>query len=317
MDISMWRSILFILSLLILSAPVQSSAWAALEIDSLTLAGETGLRTDQFDWNIAGSFSGENPNIFSELVWDDLQIMHFGLRTELEISSPSKPWLKTQVRGEVGYGSIFSGSVQDSDYEGDNRTLEFSRTNNAADQGYVLDLSFGVGQKFSFLQEKLNLLPLLGYSYHRQHLKLLNGYQTIPAEGPFPGLNTRYEANWWGPWAGVELSWKANERLLFRGLTEYHLADFFADADWNLRNDFAHPLSFEHRSDGSGWIHELGLEVRLRERWRLSLAGIWQSWVTGAGTDLVFLADGTRQLTRLNQVHWSSTSIQLGLSFQY
>ena len=32
-----------------------------------------GYRTDDLDWNIAGDINGNNPNIISELTWDDLE----------------------------------------------------------------------------------------------------------------------------------------------------------------------------------------------------------------------------------------------------
>ena len=33
----------------------------------------TGYRADDLDWNIAGDINGNNPNVLSELTWDDVK----------------------------------------------------------------------------------------------------------------------------------------------------------------------------------------------------------------------------------------------------
>jgi hypothetical protein len=281
------------------------------------LSIDAGLRNDQLDWTIAGTSAGTDPNILSELTWDDLQIYQFRLHGEMDLVIEHTSWFRPSFRGQLSYGRIYSGWNQDSDYDGDNRTMEYSRSNNAADQGNVLDLSQGAGLRFSFLARSLELVPLVGYSLHLQQLTLLDGYQTIPADGPFAGLDSSYDTNWWGPWLGLELNWTANEHLSFSWLTEYHLVEYFAEANWNLRAEFAHPRSFEHHADGSGWLHEIGLKFQLPDQWSFNLSGTLQRWQTDSGYDLVFLADGSRQTTRLNRVNWDSVSIQAGLAYAF
>ncbi len=45
----------------------------------------------------------------------------------------------------AAYSWIFDGENQNSDYAGDDRMLEFSRSNNNSDEGNMLDASFGIG----------------------------------------------------------------------------------------------------------------------------------------------------------------------------
>lgn len=303
--------------LLILCGPGVCFAWPQLVPLQSGVRVDAGSRTDQLDWSIAGTSTGTNPDILSELTWDDLDIYQFRLHGALDLVVQGRPWFRPQLRAQLGYGRIHAGHNQDSDYDGDNRTLEYSRSNNAADRGNVLDLSVGVGQKYSLLNERLSLSPLLGYSYHAQRLQIMDGYQTIPADGPITGLNSSYDTEWWGPWLGLEMSWLTTERLTLRGLTEYHRADFAAEADWNLRADFAHPLSFEQRADGYGWVNEIGLVLFLRDQWSLDLSGTYQRWQTGSGYDRVFLANGTTQSTRLNRVNRKSISFQVGLHYAF
>ncbi|NIQ93167.1 MAG: TonB-dependent receptor, partial [Desulfuromonadales bacterium] len=88
-------------------------------------------------------FSGSTPNILSELTWDDLR--SFQLAAETEMVRSLRPRVSTVLMGRTSYGWIVSGENQDSDYAGDNRTLEWSRSNNDAGNGHVFDLEGGVG----------------------------------------------------------------------------------------------------------------------------------------------------------------------------
>ncbi len=97
-----------------------------------------GYRRDSFDWNIAGDLQGNNPNILSELKWEDLLIheIHMGVRVDLK-----KDFV---LKGSINYGVIVAGDNQDSDYAADNREMEFSRSNNDADKGIPWTVSWGL-----------------------------------------------------------------------------------------------------------------------------------------------------------------------------
>jgi hypothetical protein len=83
-------------------------------------------RVDHLDWNIAGNSAGSNPNVLSELTWEELEIYQITGGVRLSINDGF------YVRGSLGYGWILSGANQDSDFLGDDRTQEYSRTNNSA-----------------------------------------------------------------------------------------------------------------------------------------------------------------------------------------
>lgn len=270
-----------------------------------------GYRVDDIDWNIAGNIFGTNPNILSELTWKDLEIY------QIEAAGRIKIGRYLYMRTSLGYGWIFDGKNRDSDYLGNNRTLEFSRSNNNADDGEVFDASFGAGVQFEPGSGKFTVAPLGGISHHKQNLVMTDGYQTIPPYGPFPGLDSTYEAEWSGPWIGVDLSVDAIEKLRFRGRFEYHVAEYYAEADWNLRHDFAHPKSFEHEADGEGIIMSVGGTYRFDARWSVHLRGDYREWVAESGTDRTFFADGSVAVTRLNEVNWNSYAIMAGLLLNF
>ena len=282
-----------------------------------------GYRKDDFDWNIAGDTSGNNPNILSELTWSDLEIiqLEFGLARNF----PNRLVLK----GEIAYGFIFDGKNQDSDYLGDNRTLEFSRSNNSSDDGNTSDVSIGLGYSFPLLPQYLIATPLVGFSYHGQNLKITEGFQTIstppftPDLGPFPGLNSSYEAKWYGIWVGLELNARIYKRdgmslaHEFLGGIEYHRVDYDAEANWNLRTDLAHPKSFEHEADGTGIVFLVGWNYFLNPQWSLDFSFKYQEWQTDPGTARVFLAAGGDIVTRLNEVNWESGSLMVGVTCRF
>ena len=284
---------------------------------SVRLYAGGSFRTDEFDWNIAGNMDGNSPNILSELTWEDLGVY--------ELSMGFSSFIKKRVnfRGYMNYGRITSGKCQDSDYNSDDRRDEFSRSNNSADDGYTIDVSLGAGYMLPLFAETISIVPMIGLSYHRQHLTMSDGYQTIPPTGAFPGLDSSYEAQWRGPWVGLELQadietgWQALPVLFpFVGF-EFHWALYDAKADWNLREEFAHPLSFEHEAQGTGMRVMVGLGAALSERWALELGYTQQQWSAEDGTDRVFFSDGTYTETRLNAVNWNSRALGLFVRYQF
>ena len=194
----------FLLGSLLLSVFMMQSAHA---IDNWEyhLDLDAGLREDSADWNIAGNLAGTTPNVISELTWTNIRSRE--LRAGYRFIGDKKWFWK----GYFSKGWVYDGENQDSDYDGDNRTLEFSRSNNSADEGSVLDYSISFGAQFRFLKDAFRVTPLVGYSLHEQHFTMQEAQQTVatagrtPALGGFAGLDSTYNTEWSGPWAGLDL----------------------------------------------------------------------------------------------------------------
>lgn len=298
------------LSLLSAFACVNAHATESLPPPDTGVTVSTGIRVDNFKWNIAGDSSGGNPNILSELTWTDLEIFQLKLRGRAAIGN------RLYLRGVFDYGWIYGGDNQDSDFRGDDRTREFSRSNNKSDKGEVWDASAGIGfrNRLNLGAGTLDISPVAGYSYHRQNLWIINGVQTIPALGPFSGLNSSYSARWHGPWLGIDLDYNLN-RLAFYGSFEYHYANYKAEADWNLRSDFAHPKSFEHHANGRGLVGTLGADYAIGKNWAIDGSFDLQDWETSHGVDRTFFTSGVISDTQLNEVKWDSYAVMLGLKY--
>ena len=301
--------------LILLTLSIAMSVEAADLEGSLELSN--GYRLEDFDWNIAGNLSGTNPNIFSEVTWRDIEI--YQVRAGASATLNKAFYLRTSV----GYGWVFDGENQDSDYDGDDRTLEYSRSNNKGDDGDLWEASLGLGYPLRLFSDRLTFIPMVGFAYREQNLTMTEGTQTIATPGrslplgPIENLDSTYETRWMGPWLGFEMWLRASDRVTLLAALEYHWSDYHAEANWNLRPDLARPKSFEHDADAEGLILSLGAEYLLRAPWSINLTLNYQDWSTDAGTDHLFYANGTTTETRLNEVNWEAVSILLGMTYRF
>ena len=288
----------------------------------ISTALQLGYRADSLDWNIASDLTGQaTPNIVSELQWTNLQIPLVSWDIDVYLAD-------FYLRGNVAYGEIDSGNNQDSDYYGDNRTVEFSRSNNNAAGGEVADASIGFGYKFdtSDTSSKFRsyFMPMLGYSLHTQDMKMTDAVQTVesnvtPPLGPFPDLNSTYDAEWEGVWVGLifgEQNTKTDMEIELSLI--YHDVDYQAEADWNLRTDFAHPKSYEHMATGHGLSFSLDGRTPFRhsKRWFWAFGLDYGRWQTKAGLTTFYVSDGSTPQQQLNEVNWESSAINLGLELR-
>jgi hypothetical protein len=288
-----------------------------------TIDLSAGLRRDKLSWSIAGDSQGNNPNILSELIWSGLEIYQIKLSNHTVIED------RLYARFAVDYGTVTSGSNQDTDYLGDNRTEEFSRSVNSVDGNKVWDASIGMGPRFTFLQSAIAVCPLLGYAISKQDLNIVDGYQAFTAPpanmpvGPFAGLDSSYQTRWKGPWVGVDLLFSipcTKGLFSFVNITltgEYHWLDYDADANWNLRSEYAHPVSFSHDAKGHGFVGGVAILFATNNRWGITLGMNMTDMKTDPGVDRTYFADGTTTDTRLNPVHWQSWTVETGFSYQF
>lgn len=276
---------------------------------------DAGYRQDNIDWNIAAP-SG-TPNVLSELQWKNLDIVEFAVGSHLTL--PSR-WV---IDGRFAYGTIVDGQNQDSDYNGNNRTQEFSRSNNLADDGNTLDASLALGYRLPVIPSRKappywSITPKAGFSYHAQNLKMRRGVQTIPATGNFAGLNSGYDASWYGPWGGLSSEINIAERVFLTGSFEYHYAYYQGVGHWNLRTDFQHPNSFEHKAEGTGIIASLGGRVKLMRDLSLRFSVDYKNWKANQkGVDTTHFSNGTDGETKLNEVNWESLGTNIGLNYAF
>lgn len=294
---------------------------------------DLGLRTDYLRWNIADPTG--IPNILSELTWKNVDSQYLNAHATFKDGN-------FNLRGNYGYGRITQGYNQDSDYNGNNRTSEFSRSNNKSNGDHVSDAKLGIGIEFEGLKVPgFQIIPWVGLSRHQQNLKMTNGVQTIPALGPefLKDLNSSYDAQWNGPWAGFNAQLELARKIVIRASFEHHWTNYIGQGNWNLRECLAHPKSFTHNAKGNGIELDLSADVELHTNLILSFRMTYSSWLTDAGTSTVHLpadfytkrdSQGRPCLdevvpledqvfnfsTRLNEVKWQSRSYLIGINMR-
>lgn len=276
-------------------------------------------RRAQLDWNIAGTLAGTIPNILSELTWHDLEIAQVNGAVQVSLND------RIVLRGSAAYGVVANGKVQDSDYNGDNRSLEFLRSDSKG-EGRIADGSIGLGYHVRLNDRSAGhaaqVTPMVGYSRHIQYLKITDGKQIIPATGPIANLSSKYDADWSGPWLGVDLRLAATESTAVLIDVEYHWADFYAEANWNLRDDLSHPVSFRHDTQGFGFIASLALSHAVNRHWEVLARMESQNWRGDPGVDTLYTINATSKaleptVTRLNRVRWQSLSAGVAVTYRF
>ncbi len=273
-----------------------------------------GYRTDTLDWNISGY--NNSPNILSELEYEDIKIY----QTALNIKSVLNCFI---VNLYYNYGFITDGSGYDSDYFGDNRTELFSKSTSTIKNNSVEDFSIAAGYQFLITGSKFIITPVIGFSRHNQNISMTNGIQTVaavretPVERPFLGLDSTYESSWKSFWTGVGLSFIINKNITLSADYKYHFADYEAEADWNLRGDFNHPVSFIHSADATGNESSFKIEYSFLKNWLMAAEYKYHNWSTKHGIDTTFFSSGEQGSTKLNEVNWTSKSLNIIFGYKF
>jgi hypothetical protein len=299
-------------------AAALSGGFPALAESALRL--EAGYRTGDFDWSIGGDAS-DGPDVLSELSYADLKVLQF--RAEGDVTL----WRGLVARLGITYGKIFDGDGRDSDFAGDGRTFEWSRSVAEIDGDELIDGFFGLGYEFWPGKHRVaRIVPLVGVSYSEQNLRATDGRQTlsdgeiaarfeigVPPLGPFDGLDSSYQAEWLGPWVGVEAELPRGDRWGLSALAAYHWADYEAEGDWNLRDDFEHPKSFEQEANGTGLVANAAVHFKPSPAYRLYLRVDFEDWRADAGSERTYFSDGRQPVTRFNGANWQSFAISFGV----
>jgi hypothetical protein len=291
-----------------------------------TFSISLGTRWDDLDWSIAGANEyGQPINVRSELEWDNVQSYQLRLDNRTQIGG------FFYFRGYFDYATIKDGTIRDSDYNGNGRTEEYSRSISTSAGDQLWDLSGGIGYPFHLDRNGASYLlaPLFGLSLHKQNFRITEGYQVLtepggPELGELEGLNSSFEAKWLGPWLGLDLRCcmaAKHTRLVPMewGLSlEYHFQTRYrAKANWNLRDDFEHPVSFRQEADARGICLTGDWRISPWQRWDIQFIATLQTWETEDGTLRFFNADGTSDAVRLNEVQWTTHSLMAGLTYHF
>ncbi|MDR1064358.1 MAG: hypothetical protein LBL48_10610 [Azoarcus sp.] len=267
-----------------------------------------GYRRERLDFNIAGP--GGTPNVLSELKWE----------TEMAEFRLNGDWMAANgftVAGELAYASGFSGKVRDSDYVYSGRRGEFSRSYSKPHGSTESRATLGLGWRI-MPHSRIGVTPMAGYAYQEQDLRSRHGRQVVSdfgfgvPLGPIHGLDSHYRPRWHGPWLGLRLDAHLGKRFDLRFGLKQQWYRYRAEADWNLRSNFEHPVSFRHHGSSSGWQAEIGALWHLSAQSAITFTLDRSEQRLRNGTDRTFFSSGESTKTRLNGVNWDSWAGALG-----
>lgn len=277
------------------------------------------MGSGQLNWNI-GEIGG-TPNIVSELNYHIKRLWVSRVHTRISITQARLRGLFVDLSGQ--WGIIRQGQSIDRDWTQNDRQglFSLSQSDTTGDNIHQARIAMGITFAPVFW---FHLSPIAGYSVREQFIRVQNGMQIIAQspqnKGAFPApLNSTYHSKWLGPDMGVELDFMPHgirgQHFLFNA--RYHWTEYNATADWNLRPDFQHPVSFRHilnKSHGislsSSWIYPFTKHLSIN-------TAVYYQYFTGRnGRDELFYANGTQASSSLNNVTWEFTQIMMGISYQ-
>ncbi len=253
---------------------------------------------DDFKWSIAGNSQGQNPNILSEVSWQNLKGPALNLDIRLPVSS------KFALKASYGHFFIVNGRVNDTDYSEDNRTNPSFTADLESNKGYSRD--FQLGLSYGWQLNKIRLEPMLAYTLSQQ-LFYLQDNNT---------LNSSYKTNWYGLTAGFNAKHPLLKNLEFSHTFHYHQLKYRAVANWNLIENFAHPESFKHKANGYALSGTSKAVYLFHPRINPFAYFRFQWWNTGKGIDEVFYANGTQSYTQLQDVARKSAALGVGIHYK-
>ena len=277
----------------------------------------TGYRHDRLRFSIASDLDGlSTPNLLSELIWD---VPAAEIRFDGGWTHPSG----ITAQAHLAYAqAFFDGTVQDSDYLFNDRQGEFSRSYSEAKDSRMLDVSLGGGWRLP-LGRGNTLTPMLGIARYGSLYRMRNGRQVVSDYGwgaplgAFAGLNSHYNAVWNSLWQGLEADFRPTEQLALHVGLKHHWFDYRAEADWNLRSDFAHPVSYRHQGRGRGWEAAIGADWRIRPGHQITWDLSGRQFRLHNGSDTTYRPNGASREMRLNEVIADSWSTRIGYRYAF
>ncbi|HTD42499.1 MAG TPA: hypothetical protein VK671_17850 [Mucilaginibacter sp.] len=275
----------------------------AQDANKLQFSGGAGYQRENFHWSIAGNINGQSPNVYSELKWKSISGIKWDAAMQWNFYS------RFLLTGGYDRSSITSGTSNDTDYGGDNRTNPVYNQNFSSNKGSTSAWSAGLGYKL--IANKLwKLTPYAGYGIHYQ------SYYLLGDEGSFGQLNTTYKPQWEGPFIRLTSSVQLLKNLEAFGDFTYNQVKYNAAADWNLIQNFQHPVSFRQAANGYGIDMEAGLSFNINRHLAINTGFGFFNWETGNGTDTLYLTSGGTEKTQMNGATRNGMLFKVGLNIK-
>lgn len=327
--------------------------------DSLKWRTEAKIPTDSSASLSDTSSSADPLKLTSDLHWKDLNIWFIEGRGKYVTCD------NIYLRGSIDYGWVTDGKVRDKDKaefsneilgSGYSSGFEFAKTK-ADTKGSVYDAKIAIGYQFRWCDESLAVTPVLGYSWHGQHLRMHHVREEIAFDSPSThtealrsfssssssssdfssssgssssssssqSLKSRYHSRWNGWFIGFDLDYRFLCDWTFFMDYEYHWAQYHAKAKWNLRQDIVNGHFTQHANNAYGNFLDFGVRWDFCECWTLALRGEFMWWEASHGHDRARIdheSVGDIEFTQsaktpLKHVKWDTAMVVLDLGWMF
>jgi len=270
-----------------------------------------GITKTLFDWNIAGNSLGQNPNILSELKWEDLKSLNQSFALYV-------PYKNLELAIHFSRSKIYSGQVSDADFAADDRQQVTAFYIYQAGNGLQQMLSPSLSYCLILDDESKNILYIgFLYKHYKDNYEMLNLDKTL-SDDRFKDIKNKYRAVWKGGGFYVAYEYNFIKKLTLTGKAGLEKLRYIATADWNSREDFISQNSFSHSSKrGLGLWTEGLIEYAVTKKIRVNMAVNFRHRSIGKGTDILYKKDGTIKLSQLNGGQQFDMGIQVGLSYSF
>jgi hypothetical protein len=249
---------------------------------------QPGYFNEDFRWSIGGYNNSVYVNILSEIRWQNLS------GPTVEINTQYNFWKQLYVGVNFSNSFITSGTVSDTDFGQDNRKDTLYYDSFDSNKGRITAIDITLGYPMVFLKKYL-FTPFLGYVVNQQSLFLLHDFGNVVGD-----LKSNYEVTWQGFTGGIKCKIPLAQKIIVESKLTYNQVNYSSKANWNLIEEFKHPVSFRHSAKGFGIEPSLSFHYRVKNNIDLFLGGKTSYWTTGTGVDRLFLADGQIAITQFN-----------------
>lgn len=268
----------------------------------LSFSTGASVNVNDFQWSIAGNTQGQFPNILSELIFK--KVTSIGLYLE----GAYQPFKFLEINSFYQKNGVISGNGFDADYNGDNRTNPTYNESFSSNKGELEIFRLGVNLFFVH-KRKFHLGTGFFYASTIQNLYILNS--------DFENLKSSYKARCRGPKFSLNGNYEINKKLSIRGSLSYCFIKYNAEANWNLIDEFMHPLSFDQHSKGRNTDGEIGSSYKINSVFTLTINGVMANAKSFKGIDKSFLKNNTQLLTQFNGSNSTYYGLKIGTEISF
>ncbi|KAA2240675.1 hypothetical protein F0L74_31520 [Chitinophaga agrisoli] len=279
-----------------------SSAFVKSQNNRFTFSTGAVINENDFSWSIAGNLQGQSPNVLSELHFNNITSLGFYL------SGTYSPVKCLRLDAYYQRNGVISGSGEDTDYKGDDRTDPTFQQPFSSNKGYLEVLR--IGAKAIFLQRgTFSLGAGAAYKSAKQSFAILSPELT--------DLRSTYTAKWRGPAFSVEGNYVINHSFSVGADITYAVISYRGEANWNLIDIFMQPLSFAQTARGHGMDYSIKFRYSANDFLSFSLDGMFGNTRVFQGTDISYLRNGMQLSTQFNGSRNDYYGARLGATVQF